>query len=911
MRRILLSCCVTLVSLTSLHAQFGGTLPFGKNKVQYEPFSWRVVQSANFDVYFHTDGESVARYAADAAEKALAKIEDELSFTVTKRIAFVVYNSHNQFQQTNVIDQYLSEGIGGVTELFKNRIVIPFDGSYQQFAHVIHHELVHAVLNDMFYGGSMQSLVNNSARAIIPLWWNEGFAEYSSVGGLDIKTDQFMRDVAVSEYLRGFQQLNGYFAYRGGQSFWWYVAERYGKGKIGEVFNRFRAIGDVEQTFKSAFGMTGEELSDQWAKDIKRYYFPDVDRYEYVEDFASRLTNHQKESNFYNTSPALSPDGEHVAFISDRDQVFGIYVMNLATKDVRKILSSSRSADFEELNILTPGISWSPDGKRLAIGAKAGGNDAIYLVDVDDEEYFKFDLGFKTIGTVSWSPDGSTIAFAGSKGDGRSDIFLWRPGSKTVRQLTNDVFSDFDPTWAPDSKTIYFLSDRGDWIGDGQPPVDHRMWRHDVSQMDIYRINIDSANIDRITTDPSIGKSSIAVAPSGKSLLYVADYNGIANLWEIDLASRRKKARTNSLQEISQISISKDGAKLAFSSQNRVGYDLFLLKYPFDQKERDTLPLTKFRQDQIRQANSLASVATNPEGSKADSVDSYGAFDVSFDTEQKVRPNEDVIQSAQTSADASASGEADAYAIRDYKVTFSPDIVTGNAGYSNWFGAQGAIQMLFSDMLGDHEIYFLANLFVDLANSNFYISYRYLPNTIDYSVSAFQNAGFTYVGGYLNRLRNYGLVGAASYPFSKFTRFDLGLQATVMSRENIDLVQVPVLNRFVMVPQASYVLDNTIPGLWAPHDGTRLNLTLEASPKIGSSGLSFSTLRGDVRRYFGIGNDYTFVVRASGGVSIGGNPQKFFIGGIDGWLNYRLSNERWPFQEPEDFAFTRPGWPLR
>ncbi len=37
---------------------------------------------------------------------------------------------------------------------FKNRVILPFEGSYALFRHVIHHELVHAVLNDMFYGGN-------------------------------------------------------------------------------------------------------------------------------------------------------------------------------------------------------------------------------------------------------------------------------------------------------------------------------------------------------------------------------------------------------------------------------------------------------------------------------------------------------------------------------------------------------------------------------------------------------------------------------------------------------------------------------------------------------------------------------------------------------------------------------------
>ncbi|MBK7032105.1 MAG: hypothetical protein IPH49_02265 [Ignavibacteria bacterium] len=197
MRPLLL--LLSLVILTdSISAQFlAGNLPFGKNKKQYEKFNWRYIQSENFDVYFHGDAEYIAKYTALKAEDALKQIQEELSFSITKRIVLIIYSSHNQFQQTNVIDEFMSEGIGGVTELFKNRVVLPFEGDYAKFRHVIHHELVHAVINDMFYGGSIQALMSSSGAAMLPLWMNEGFAEYSSANGLDEKTDMFMRDVAV------------------------------------------------------------------------------------------------------------------------------------------------------------------------------------------------------------------------------------------------------------------------------------------------------------------------------------------------------------------------------------------------------------------------------------------------------------------------------------------------------------------------------------------------------------------------------------------------------------------------------------------------------------------------------------------------------------------------------------------
>lgn len=915
MHRLIIGLLASILTIGHVVAQFSGSLPFGKNKVQYQKFDWKYIQSENFDVYFHQGGDYSAKYTALEAEKALKEIEHTLSYSITKRIVFIVYGSHNQFQQTNVLDEFLSEGIGGVTELFKNRIVIPYEGDYEKFRHVIHHELVHAVINDMFYGGSIQALMSNSARAILPLWMNEGFAEYSAVGGLDVKTDQFMRDVAVSEYLKGLNQLSGYFAYRGGQAFWSYVAEKYGSGKVGEVLNRFRTLGNVDLTFKASFGMTYEEMSEQWAKDTKKYYFPDVDKYEYVEDWATRLTNHQKEDNFYNTSPAISPDGERIAFISDRgDGVFGLYVMDLTTKEVKKLATSSRATDFEELNFLTPGIAWNPDGTMLAVGAKAGGQDGLYIIDSRTGNYETLTFDIQTIAGVSWSSDGKYIALSAAKGSTQSDIFIFDVETRSLTQITNDIFTDFEPVWDPDNQYIYFISDRGRLTSGSESSQNFLMWDHDVAMRDLYRVKVSDKSIERLTSDPEIGKYSIAVAPDNKTLLFVADYNGIGNLWELDLTSRKLQARTNSLQEVSQISISKDGTKLVFSSQNRVGYDLFILKYPFDLPVKDSLPLTRFRQRKIDEINSLASIIGG--GPAADTTaTSYGNFDVDFSDQSMLPPNEDVVGAEEKRGKTGEEKTKVDFNPKDYKVTFSPDIATGQAGYSNWYGAQGTAQFLFSDMLGDHEIYLMLNLFLDLANSNFYLQYSYKPQVIDYHVAGFQSAGYTYIveNGLqsLYRLRTYGGAGWMTIPFSRYSRIDLGIQSQAMSKENLDFPTRPSLDRFVTVPSISYVLDDAIWGFWAPKQGMRANLTLEGSPPIGSNGLAFVTARTDVRQYVSLGGMYVIALRGSGGISVGRNPQKFFIGGIDNWFNRFFSDAGWPFVNPEDFAFTRPGWPLR
>jgi outer membrane protein assembly factor BamA len=107
------------------------------------------------------------------------------------------------------------------------------------------------------------------------------------------------------------------------------------------------------------------------------------------------------------------------------------------------------------------------------------------------------------------------------------------------------------------------------------------------------------------------------------------------------------------------------------------------------------------------------------------------------------------------------------------------------------------------------------------------------------------------------------------------------------------------------------VHDNTLFGYTAPISGTRYNFTFMGSPKLGPEGIGFTSLLGDVRNYIKLGNDYTFVTRLSGGASVGPNPQRFFIGGTDNWINREFENHQLPITNIEEFAFSSPGLPLR
>ena len=513
-----------------LFVQFSVFAQFGKNKVQYKYFDWYYVQTTHFDIYFCNGGETLADFATHASEDALAQIQESFKYSINNRISIIIYNSQNDFQETNVTDSYLSEGIEGFTELFKNRVVIQFHGSYKMFRHLIHHELVHAVMNDMFYGGSLQNIIANNITVQIPIWFSEGMAEYQALGW-DVDTDMYIRDAAINEYLPDVQNLSGYFAYRGGQAVFYYIAKKYGKEKIGELVNALRSFGNVDAAFKQTIGLNLKEFNERWKKDIKRVFWPDIEITQDPDEYAKRLTNPEKDGGFYNTSPAISPQGNRIAFITNRDFFFSLYIMDANTGEIiTKLAEGNTSPNFEELNIITPGLTWSPDGSKIAIAALSHGYDIVYVFDVEEDDYIELPIKFNGIQSVIWSWDGKYLAFIGQT-PRETDIYTYNFETKEIKNLTNDIFSDKSPCWSYDGKLIYFASDRFNLNTKDDADLGFKMYKHDYSQTEIYSIEVETGKVNRITDMPNSNEAFPIVSQDGSELLFISDLNGINNIY--------------------------------------------------------------------------------------------------------------------------------------------------------------------------------------------------------------------------------------------------------------------------------------------------------------------------------------------------------------------------------------------
>lgn len=933
---------------------------FGQNKVQYQDFNWRFIQSEHFDIYFYQGGERVAKFVADVAEKALPSIlADFKHYELQNRVPFIIYNSHNHFQQTNVVDEYNSEGIGGVTEIFKNRITLPYEGSYEDFRHVIEHELVHGVMNDYMYGGSFQAYLTGRIRVQIPHWFSEGLAEYGSrKDQFYAQSDMFIRDAVTEGYLPMIEQMGGFASYMVGPSIFKFMEEKYGKEKVAEFVTKMRAAGTAPGSFESTFGMKIDEFSEKWAMYQRKIYYPDIANMVSVKEIGKQLTRHDRDGNFYNYTPTLSPLGDKIAFLTDKSGYADIdLISSIDGKFIKKLISGEKNPSLEELHWLSPGMGWSPDGKRLVFSAKASDKDALTILEIETGKIssYKWD-DLEGVFGGSWSPDGKRIVFNGIY-HGQSDIYVFDLEKKEKIKLTDDFFSDTRAVFSRDGTKIAFVSDRRDFMG--KPPEDFKMSEFDYRQTDIYVMNSDGSGMERVTTD-EMNDTWPEWGPDNTKLLFTSDRNGVSNLYVADLANKKNYAITNTLSGIFQPSLSKDGKIVAFTGFNKSGFDIFTLKNPFEIPAIElpiTISMKKFRKDNDlpqtlsdelglgkskaikKDAEEVTSVFFG--GDSTSYVDSAGVKITQQDVSYRsyvFAGNEGISKDSEDYAPVELpekiyKDDSGDYKVRKYRIKFSPDLVFGTAGFNTFYGFQGTTQLAFSDMLGDHRLIFGTNLFFDLKNSSFSGAYYNFSRRTDYGISAFHTA-YSFATDYVNefvdppdpnssdgyadsfiRYRYYGASLFASRPINKFNRFDLGVTQFTLARETsvandlgIDKNDIPGLgatrhsNNTIIT--AAFTTDNSLNTYFGPFDGQRAQLSVTASPGYGANGLRFTTIALDLRKYFWFQKYYAFALRASGGATYGRNPQRFFVGGLDNWIAPRFTNGDIIVNTFEDFLAT-------
>jgi WD40 repeat protein len=893
---------------------------FGQNQVQYDQFDWRVKETEHFLIYYYPEEAQATIDAARMAERAYARLSRILDHQFREKKPIMLFESRNDFGQNNVTGD-LGEGTGGVTEALRHRMLLNFTGDYRSFEHVLTHEMVHAFQYDIFARGKAGAGLQTLAQVNPPLWFAEGMAEYLSLGPNSPLTDAWMRDAALNGKLPSVEQMTNYperyFPYRYGHAFWTFIGQKWGDEAIGQIMNAAPSVG-IERAFKRELGVSLEDLGDEWKEDMQQRHLPLIADLERPRKFASPLLTQRRSGGEIFLAPSLSPDGKNIVFLSNgsflRGQVFiDLWLGDAETgKRIARLVKSTFDPNFEELRLLYSQSAFSPDGKQLAFTAQREGRDVLYLLDVKSrKETKRFDLPLEGVTGPSWSPDGQRIVFSGSKG-GLTDLYIVDVATSKLDRLTNDRYGDLQPQWSPDGKVIAFASDRGDTSS------------FTYLRFPKWRITLLDLEKGTITVVPGQGGLNLNPqwAPDGKSIAYISDRTGIANVFLYDLDANEQFQLTNVIGAVSAIteyspaiSWARKADRLAFTYYENGDYTIWSVANPRVLKKlpyRDKSEKPPIVADNAGNDGSILPALGDPVTGRT-SVYRTAPGDVRSSTDLVEtgdrEPKPPVTVAALLDSADLALPDTTKFRDEPYRVRFQPDyIARPSIGYvPDNYGRNvfGGTTVILSDMLGNNRLALSGEVNGRLSEARMFIGYTNLARRWQYSTGISQAPYYFLSGDTLYPPDQGGAqssekqeittfvarqaFGVTAYPLNRFTRIELGggfnnidRKRWFISRNVLDngraaepfkfdsIGRDPTLN--YIDGQLAYVSDNTLFGYTGPIYGRRYRF--QVSPVVGS--FRWVEYLADYRRYDPILFDYlTVATRFYTNVSVGRNETAF------------------------------------
>src|SRR6266699_2552773 len=705
---------IAAIGFTSgLSAQYGS---FGQNKIQYRRLDWRVLRSEHVDLYYYPEEEELGRVALAYAEESYDSLQRRFVHAVTRRIPLIVYASHSDYEQTNILPFIPPEGLLGVTEFLRRRVALPFRGSYAEFRHTIRHELAHV------FQLSLTSLTFSRyprfRQVGLPLWWTEGLAEYFSAGE-DSRDEMVLRDMTIAGHLPTLPDLTyayGGLVYPVGGSIHRFLAERYGEWRVLELYNDMWKYSSFDDALAGVYGRTIDQLSDEWQYWMRQHYYPAVASQPPLAITARKLTDVAIKPTAYQLPGDSAPS---FLFFSPASGYTTIYAQDLAGHGRRPVVQGERSEQFESFHFFESRIDVNAAGVA-AFSSKYAERDALFFWDLRKSRVvgrYQF-AELVSILSPAWAPDGKSVVFSGLSESGYSDLYrLWLAagdsgGKGRLERLTSDRYEDLDPTISPDGRTVVFSSDRTPFGRSGA----HNLFALDLASGAIHYLTYGNWRDEtpRWAAD---------------RIYFTSDRDSTFQVYSIDAGGTgQRETRTLNGAFDPQLVPGAHGG-LLFGGFADLTFSIYVAPPladagTFTLAAAESLPAPSWTWGEL----------SNPQYARADGT--------------------------------------------PYERKFSLDFAAGEAAIAPGLGsAQGAV-FVFSDLLSDHQLFFslssfqtsgFGSLVDNISGSAFYLNQS---RRINWGVGAFRQRGLFYEGDFntLFEERSYGAFAQVRYPLNRFRR---------------------------------------------------------------------------------------------------------------------------------------------
>ena len=821
---------------------------YGKNLVRYDRFDWQIYKTEHFEIYYYPAIEKHLERIAGYAESAYQQISADLKHDLAFKVPLIIFKTHSEFEQQNVIPGAAQEGVGAFAEPYRDRMLLPMDSPPDLLYRLIVHELTHIFEFDII----PQSLVRDTT----PLWVAEGLSDYMTGiwRPIDLMT---VRDAAIADIIPKMSELQGYgntsnprLVYNLGHATFEFIESRWGKEGLRQFLFSMRKsiVGGGEGAYQEAFQLSAEEFDQQFDRYLKARFKPFRDK-ETPADYGRNLAPRPERSSFIGALTAEpSPSGDLLAAatLNRKDREVDIVLVSSKDGKVIRNLTAGFDQNMGFDYIVTPGerwisvpwISWSPSGDRIAYVVRKEKGKAIVIQNAVSRKVEKR-IDLKTVDepeSPSFSPDGRSLAFSAMQG-ASADIFTVNIDSGAVTNLTNDDVANYGPTYSPDGKFIVYLA---------RISGNEKLFKLDLSTMKKTQLTFgthDEAAAKFFDADTVIFPST-AMDPNKAIDPEIARNANVFNLWTLNLKSGELKQWTDALGGNFSPVVLKDGqaTRVAFVTYYKGEYELHTL----DRKE------------------AVVTANTSDFGAPGPIIDFQAPLSHTLIGENRVK-----------------KGSWDSLFLEG-----RPPVNVGVTSGGNFFGGT---QVSFADVLGDRRIDIYA------ASMSQYRSFGFsminLEKRFNWALQAYWQDEFFYGYGtqfydaayspYIDKdtatstRTNRGATAYGIYPLDRYRRVEVSAGFGFMREHYNDPALEQLANEYQQavygnsfyrngwyVPlNVSFISETTIFREFGPLSGSTMRASYEIAPAFGGNMLQWQTVDVEARKYLKMGSSGLLAMR--------------------------------------------------
>lgn len=855
--------------------------PFGQNKIVYDTFKWNVYHSTHFDVYFYDDERNQLQRVVDSAETAYLDLSTKFNYQISKKVPLIFYATHSAFEQTNVMLNFIPEGVGAFAEPARNRMVLPVDMPDDKLLQLITHELTHIFEYEILFQGKLGKTLTSNP----PQWMMEGLASFMAQDE-ESRDRMVLRDAVVNDRIPSItRNPQGYFAYRFGHAVFEYMREKYGWEGLRDFIYEYRnTLGSsVDKALKRAFDVTPEEFNTRFRTWLRKQYLPALiakgEPQEYGDPFK---VNPDVESA--EIAPVVSPSGDLLAAFTTYKDDIDVVLFNIPERKLLRNLTAGYTTRYEY-----------PIVQSFTTAATMGRD-------------------------IAWSPNGDQVAVFVRKERGRNLLILNPLTGTVVRSIEMPLEQQISPTYSPDGRKLVFSAIRG-------------------NQSDIFLYDIEGGEITNVTSDAFYDGAPV-FSPDGKWLIYSSIANVYAKLFKLNLENPKERYQltTGDWNDIDAW-FSPDGKRIFFSSDKQTGRNVETAAAILEEAENaakregdtppaDPLNYAAYNIYSLNLANGELLQFTDVVGGCFTPVVFTGAnnrerlvfssyykgdwrlFSTTTDNPLRKAEATTIATTPITPEQRGTFQTTSEFFIDEEKIEKQGgfrlfiDDVQVNAGVSSDQLLISRSIIYMSDMLGDRR--FIAALDSVSTFSNFDFLYLDMKHRTNWGFRVFDNRSFYVAGEFsdtgeltgIDRRQAYretGALGLFSYPFTRHHRLDTG--AGYISRDVIYPQPVVIGDQIgylftqrrdnFPVVSSTFTGDSTIYKYFGPISGRRYQATATYAPDLqGEGGTLSADVNLDYREYFQVTARTLFATRLYAAWSEGNAPNFYYFGGLNTLRGY-------------------------